>query len=316
MSSGAIQERALGGWQLRVLAVVGVLFIAPLLFIGGPEWTASPLYKSAWNLGHIGLFAIFTFALQPWRRLRGWSMWLAMTTVVLLAGILIEVLQSGLNRQADWHDVLRNLIGTWLVLAWQPYLSRQPREYSQSRTLAALSALLLVVELGSTGLVAIRQFQVSHQLPMLYDFQQEDPAPFWSGRLTPSISHARNHSQSLRINLGTETYSGVSLNNLPADWRGYKKLVITLYNPGPEALKLTLRVNDVEHDLGENAYNDRYNTRLILEPQFSTFTLDLGDIKSAPAHRSMDMDNVRRLGLFATRLSEPETVYLLELRLE
>ena len=88
-----------------------------------------------------------------------------------------------------------------------------------------------------------------------------------------------------------------------------------LFNPGQEPLTLTLRINDLAHDRGDNAYGDRFNTRLVLDPGANTFAINLDDVRNAPASRHMDMANVRRLGLFAVRLPAPRTVYLSDLRL-
>ncbi len=79
---------------------------------------------------------------------------------------------------------------------------------------------------------------------------------------------------------------------------------------------MTLRINDLAHDLGENAYNDRFNTNLVLPPGEHSFRLDLDTVREAPSGRSMDMQNIRRLGLFVSRLPEPGTVYLRDIRLE
>ncbi|WP_258546163.1 succinyl-CoA synthetase subunit beta [Marinobacter pelagius] len=308
-------ESAFNGQRMRMLAFAGAVGVAPLLFIGGPDWASGPFYRSVWNLGHIGLFALLTYALKPWQWLTGWRLWLAATAAVLLLGILIEWLQSGTDRQADGHDILRNLLGVWLVLSWRPVVSRSTRADARSWVLPTVTALLLLCELGSTGAVAARQWQVHQQLPLLYDFRQKDPAPYWSGNAVPSDEHTSNHPQSLMIELGTETYSGISLNNLPADWRGYEQLTLMLFNPGQEPLTLTLRINDLAHDRGDNAYGDRFNTRLVLDPGANTFTINLDDVRNAPASRLMDMTNVRRLGLFAVRLPAPRTVFLSDLRL-
>jgi len=306
----------LEGQRIRTLALAGALALAPFLFLGGPDWASGPFFRSVWNLGHIGLFALLTYVFKPWQWLAGSRLWLATTGIVLLLGILVELVQSELDRQVDWRDILRNLEGVWLVLAWQPVLSPRTRAGSFSRFAAALTGLLLVLELGITAAVAARQWQVNHQLPLLYDFRQEDPSHFWSGDLTASARNTAGHPYSLEIDLGTGTYSGVSLNNLPADWRGYEQLSLTLFNPSGEPLSLTLRINDLAHDRGDNAFNDRYNTRLMLKPGFNTFTRRLDDIRNAPANRSMDMAQIRRLGLFAVRLPEMRSVYLSDLRLD
>ena len=304
------------GRQLPLLAGAASLLIAPFLFVGGPDWASGPLLKSVWNLGHILLFALLTLAVRPWQWLGGWRLWLVVTAVLLAVGTGIELIQGEYNRDLDGRDLLRNLIGGWLIIAWRPVFLPGTRASARQCLLAATATLLLCFELGGTGIVAARQWQVHHQLPQLYDFSHQNPEPFWSGNPAVSGSHSVNHPHSLKIALGTETYSGISLDNLPSDWQGFERLVITLFNPSTEPLALTLRINDVAHDRSEHAYNDRYNTRLILEPGFNTFTRNLADIENAPADRTMDMSQIRRMGLFAVRLPEPRTVYLSDLRLD
>ncbi len=316
MSTESLPWNAHKGQRLRLLALVGALVIAPLFFTGGPDWSSGPLHKSVWNLGHIVFFGLLTYAIHPWKRLSGGRLWLATTTVVLIAGLVIEFLQSGLGRQDDWHDVWRNLVGAWLILAFRPVLDPATKLHLRQRMLAAIAAVLVIFELGLTGIVATQQFRISQQLPMLYDFSHTDPTPFWRGNLTPSDHHGDINGQSLKISLSTRLYSGVTLDNLPVDWRDYEQLTVALFNPDETVLPLTLRVNDVEHERGANIYSDRYNTRLTLEPGFNSFTLNLSDIRNAPRNRTMNMDDIRRLGLFATSLPAPRTLYLLDLRLE
>lgn len=315
MIPGFIPGMLTTGRQLPLLAGSASLLIAPFLFVGGPDWASGPLLKSAWNLGHILLFALLTLAFRPWRWFSGWRLWLVVTAVLLAVGIGIELIQNDYNREMDRRDLLRNLIGSWLVIAWHPLLMPERRTSFSKGVMAATVTLLLCFELGATGMVAARQWQVHHQLPLLYDFSHQDTDGFWTGRLAVSADHSVNHTQSLKIELGTDTYSGVSLNNLPADWRGFERLTITLFNPSSDSLALTLRINDVAHDRSDHAYNDRYNTRLTLNPGFNTFTRKLADIENAPEGRTMDMSQVRRMGLFAVRLPAPRTVYLSELRL-
>ena len=105
---------------LRYLAFAGMILIAPLFFVGGPGWSDGPLFKSAWNLGHILFFALLTLAIQPWRIWTGWTLWGISTLAVLLLGTGIELLQHGTSRQMDWQDILRNQVGVWTILALRP----------------------------------------------------------------------------------------------------------------------------------------------------------------------------------------------------
>ncbi|MFE8071961.1 succinyl-CoA synthetase subunit beta [Marinobacteraceae bacterium S3BR75-40.1] len=293
----------LAGWLL-------LAFIAPLFFVGGPDWASGLLFKSAWNLGHILFFGLLTWMVRPWRWVAGWRLWLGVTLVVLAAGALIESFQHAFNLDVEWHDMLRNLIGSWLVLAWAPRRGVSARSRGVGRGLRSVTTLLLLYELALVGMVAFQQWQVAHQLPLVYDFSQEQPADFWHGSVTASTEHATTGTYSLRIALGTENYSGISLYNLPEDWTGYRYLDLRFFLPDKTALSITLRVNDRRHDRGTGAYSDRFNTRLELHPGSNHIRIPLKAVAEAPANRPMDMDDIRRLGLFTTSLEQPRTLYL------
>ncbi|MDX1457080.1 MAG: succinyl-CoA synthetase subunit beta [Marinobacter sp.] len=301
----------------RRLLGLALLLILPLFFFGGPDWSSGPLYKSAWNLGHVLFFGLLTLWINPRRWLSGWPLWLTATAAVALIGAGIEALQDGLDRQADWHDVFRNLIGCWLVLAWQPSPRRKSAlsQLNIQRTARFATAALVLLEVSSVGQIAYQQYQLYQQLPHLYDFSHDHPKRYWSGALSRDVTLAAVDHATLKIRLGTEQYSGVSLHNLPGDWRDYDRLLLNLYNPSVAPFTMTIRVNDVRHDRGDNAYNDRFNTRLFVRPGHNEFSISLEDIRTAPANRQMDMDEIRRIGLFTVYLPSPETVYLTEIRL-
>ncbi len=198
----------------RYLAFAGIILIAPFFFIGGPGWTDGPLYKSAWNLGHILFFALLTLAVQPWRIWTGWALWGFTTLAVLLIGVGIELLQYGVSRQMDWQDILRNLLGLWAVLAFQTTAPQSGQSRLTTWCLRIIVAALLISEAGNTARVALQQYRVSQLLPALYDFRQPDPSPFWKGPITPASGNSGNGpGDQLRISLSTNRYSGVSLHN-------------------------------------------------------------------------------------------------------
>ncbi|MEP1217331.1 MAG: succinyl-CoA synthetase subunit beta [Marinobacter sp.] len=299
----------------QYLALAGIALIAPFFFIGGPGWTDGPLYKSAWNLGHILFFALLTLAVQPWRFWTGWKLWGLPTLAVLLLGLAIELLQYGTSRQMDWQDLFRNMLGLWIILALSPGAADPGRSGLAAWSLRITVAALLVAEAGATAAVALQQYRVSQLLPALYDFSMSDPSPFWHGEIIPADATGSAQS-ALRLSLSTAPYSGASLHNFPGDWQGYGHLVLSLYNPQDQPLHMTLRINDTQHDQGDNAYSDRFNTRLTLDPGQNNVRLDLDQIRRAPTGRTMNMREVRRLMLFTTGLTEPQTVYLRDIRLE
>lgn len=297
----------------RRLVFIALAAMLPLFFVGAPDWSAGPLAKALWNLGHPLFFGLLVIAVAPRLTLSGPLLWLVTTAAVLLLGVTIELLQSLVDRTTDWRDLARNLIGAWLVLAW----SHPPGPAPVRIGLRGGVLLLLLVELASIAQVGVRQLQVAQQLPALFDFSHQQLTPYWSGQgLSVSEYMAPGERHSLALELDPRPFSGVSLDNLPRDWRGYQALRMELYNPSPEPLPLTIRIHDLHHDQGPQAYNDRFNRRLTLTSGRNNLVIPLTDIEQAPSGRTMDMAHIRRLGLFASALPRPRRVYLLDLRLQ
>ncbi len=78
--------------------------------------------------------------------------------------------------------------------------------------------------------------------PILADFESAGELGRWSGsaRFFRSNQQAIRGSYALRVDMGTEQYSGVSLNYFEGDWRGFNTLSIDVFNAesiGPVARK-------------------------------------------------------------------------------
>lgn len=304
------------GRRVRLAYIATTVVLLPLFFMGGPDWTSGPLFKAAWNLGHILFFALLMLAVQPQQWFSGWRLWLVVSAVVIVVGVAIEWLQGNVGRQSDWHDIFRNLIGTWLALAWMKRPSANTRKAIVRWLLRLTAVVLLVAELKAVADVAQLQYRISHQLPTLYDFSASEPSLYWRGNVHRTKDHASGEDFSLRVNLGTNFYAGAALDNLPGDWREYDALQVAIYNPEATTLEMTLRVNDVVHDRSKSSYSDRYNTRLPLDPGLNRFRIPLSEIRNAPQTRTMDMHEIRRLVIFTTQLKQARQIYLLQLALD
>ena len=301
-------------WGAKIIQVSLTFALFPLFFIGGPDWADGLFYEAVWNLGHILFFFLITLLLQPQRKLGGWRLVTVTTVVVLVSGGLIELVQSEIGREVDWHDMLRNLVGAWLALACLSW----PEKKSLAVWLARIGVVILLLwELWLVVAIGHQQWQITRQVPQLYDFATTNAQIFWDGNVQRSTRFADSAGDqfSLEVNIATEKYSGASLNNLASDWSNYQSLALTLFNPEQTPLTLVLRINDRTHERGGNAYEDRFNTRLVIAPGVNRFTVSLADVQQAPATRLMDMTDIRRLIIFASNQATATTVYLLELSL-
>lgn len=300
------------------VALVALLCLFPLFFIGGPGWSDGPLLRAAWNLGHPIFFALLTVTARPWRFFNGWTLWAVATVAVFILGLGVEFAQSLDNRDVDGRDVFRNLTGLWIVLALRPragFSARRPLR----NTLVRLAAVgLLAIDLFAVSRVAIQQFQINLWLPALYDFQQEHPERYWRGNVARSSGDNCGPlaGNALSIDLTTRRYSGASLDNLPSDWQGYDELAFALWNPQSYTISLTLRINDMAHELGNNTYHDRFNQTFQIEPGINRLQVGLESVATAPRSRRMELDDIRRLMFFTSNLDQPARLCLGELALK
>jgi hypothetical protein len=291
-----------------------LILAVPFFFFGGPSPTSTPLLPAVWNLGHILFFVLFTIWLrQDFALLRddpGLLKFIIYSLAVLIVGLAIEWAQYGFDRNPDWHDVWRDLLGAGL--AWS-FLSRR---CGVSKVLLGLLIVFLAAELFLVVGVAWTDRKIQNQLPVISELETEADVKHWTGAVSLSHVVAARGTASLKIQFSTTLYSGTGLKNLPRDWRGYQWLAFEIFNPGADQLRLTIRINDKIHDQQGYRYDDRFNKRLFVDPGWNHFEIPLDDIQSAPKERKMDLKNVIGLGLFTTELDQPRVLFFDYFRLK
>jgi hypothetical protein len=302
--------------------LVGLLSVVLLLlmFAGGPGYYADPITKHAWNLGHVFAFFLWTWYLAkrwPWlNRLRPLNRLLFLAGLVFGAGLLIEGLQYGTARSADWQDIGRNMLGCLAAICWTPLLHQnlKPIALRIGRVTCVLLGMTALLPLGCSladMILAQRYF------PVLADFETPLELERWSGdaRRERSTTVRLSGQHALKVMLDTTRYSGVSLNTFPRDWRAYRALEIGIFNPDQDLIFMTCRIHDRRHVQGSQHYQDRFNRRYAIQPGWNRIRIPLQDVQAAPEGRSMDLKMVMAIGLFATRLDYPRVVFLDHIRL-
>ena len=301
-----------------IITLTSIILAAPLLFFGGPTPTSSPIYPAVWNLGHIVFFALIAI----WLRLNLKSLqtnpnpvkFIAFSCLVLVLGLGIEWTQYGLDRNPDWHDIWRNLLGAWL--GWFSLGDRSRRD----QILFGLLGLFLMGEFFLVGQVTWNDWRIQNQLPLICALEKQADMKHWTGDVSLSWEVAIEGQASLKVQLSTDEYSGTGINRIPRDWRNYQWLVFELFIPdngaNRESLRLALIVYDRIHYEDGFRYDNRFNKRLVVGPGWNHFQISLDEIKNAPANRQMDMANIFHIGLFTSELEYPQTVFLDYFRLE
>jgi VanZ family protein len=301
-----------------LLAGLGLALLSLLLILGSDEALPSRAFRAFWNLGHVGYFALIAGLLLQWpglRRQAPWRQWLLVLLATLLIGGTIEILQIGTRRSADWMDLLRDFAGSLLVLAFHPGL--QGGRALLRKGLRLLVLALLLWEALPFGRALVNTVATRQQFPVLADFSTPFELDRWSGGADRRIVEAEGR-RLLELTLRPGAYSGVSLQDFPADWSGYGSLVIELEQPSPEPLRLTLRIHDRLHETGPHAYDysDRFNRSFVLEQGRQRLRIPLQQIRKAPSRRLMDLRALMDLSMFAMDLPRPRKLRILTIRLE
>ena len=296
------------------------IFLAVLLFVDGPGYRSPRSLNAAWDLGHVLAFFLWSYLLVTWNPVRETSparQTVIILTFCLVAGVATEGTQFLLGGDASHWDLLRDVVGGVTALSWFSPASKVLPERLRlaARTIAAtlllVASLPLVAALSEEGIARF-------QFPVLSDFETPFETCRWEGgaRFSLDRSVARHGKASMRVGLDTSLYSGVALVYFPRNWRGFRFLKMDVLNPSPEGVDITCRIHDQRHDEGDQRYEDRYNKVFHLRSGWNEIRVDLGEVAGAPAGRSLDLGTISAVGIFATRLPTPRTIFLDHMRLE
>ena len=241
---------------------------------------------------------------------------LLLLTTALLASILIEGLQSAIpGRYASIEDGMANITGA------MAFVSIKNRRLAWPTLLHITTAVLVAVLLwpffkaAADDLIAYRQF------PLLAGFETPFEATRFirgTGRFSVTDDYAYSGSRSLRATFGTQPYSGIALEHMPRNWRGYAQLIFAVYNPQPIPITLHLRIHDTPHaKSGRMIYADRFNRTFSLSPEeWNTIVIPLSQVKNAPQTRRMNMGKIASMGFFVAHEPSPVTLYIDDIRLK
>lgn len=117
----------------------------------------------------------------------------------------------------------------------------------------------------------------------------------WTGKF--SITKEESDFLITHISNPSRKNSGISLKEPYAKWKGYTmfKAEIWVKQKG----SLAIRINDMLHE-SNNDYFDRYNDVIELSKGWNVISIELSDIKNAPFNRTMNMEDIYRIGFFTT----------------
>ncbi len=308
------------GKDNRCSVLVPVIFVLlligfPFFFFGGPGYHAGRSFKAAWDLGHVVFFFLtssLVIALlgSVWQERKSWQLFICLFFLILVAGVGIELLQQSVGgRMVDGWDLYRNQLGCLAAfcLTGSLPISRKVNFYILVGVLGLLFVAIWPIYQGLVDEQTARR-----QFPLLADFETPFEQTRWKDvrQLQRQQEIVRHGHFGLRVQLSTATYSGTSLFYFPNDWRDYKRLHFSVYNPEDEFFFLHCRIHDTLHAQHGMRFDDRFYRRFELQPGWNDLSVSLQEVRTAPATRLMDMAQVEGFGVFVIRQQRARVVYL------
>jgi VanZ family protein len=297
--------------------LLAVLFV--LFFLGGPNHQSSRHFIAFWNLGHILFFALLSYQLfsrSQWLEGRFSDQALATLGICLFLGVLVELFQYDFHRTPDAADVLKDVIGG-LVGIFFLIGSRKALRAKVLATFQIITIALVALQVYPVLTALADEFIAREQFPVLSGFETPWEVARWHGNaaLTIDSSVHLDGNYSLRVQLGTERYSGIRLNYFPGNWQGAKGVRLSVYNPSNQVLPLTCWIQDQKHDMGRFRYTDRFSRRYDIPIGWTTIFIDVHDLFSGLNGRKIDTGRIEGLGLFAESLPQRRVMYVDDVRL-
>jgi hypothetical protein len=287
----------------------------PFFFWGGPGYYASRSFKSAWDLGHILFFLLLSLWLHGHLRKKksaGGSFFFPVFILVFFIGFLVELLQSvSSGRSPDLADMLRNQLGCLMAFAF--FIRPLPSGGRGTRNLFRGAVLvLLAIAAWPLSRSLIDEYYAARQFPVLSDFETPFERSRWVNvdQLREEREIVRHGRKSVRVQLSTAKYSGIALFHFPRDWRGYRTLHCSVYNPQAAGLILNSRIHDIHHKEYNMEFNDRFNRQFSLDHGWNDLAISLEKVMKAPKGRLMNMERIEGFGLFVIQQPQPQVLYL------
>ncbi|MCW8929429.1 MAG: hypothetical protein OQL19_04215 [Gammaproteobacteria bacterium] len=290
------------------------LCLFTLFFVGGPNYYSKPSFIHFWNIGHITFFTISNYMIIKFLRKNKYR---NITTIALILlftiglGVLIELIQSKLDRSVDWKDIYRNLLGAGLALTL--FLPFDKKHFTLIKIPLLISLIILILLDQLKFIDAVKnEIQAQMLFPVLADFEKQSELKQWSGNsLIQSPDYHITGLYSMRVSLlAGYQYSGFTFKHFPGNWEPYKYLTLSLYNPNQDTFNLNIKITDYEHDNNRYSSDNRFNTQIKLKKGWNHISISLADVMISPKDRKMDMLNISQIGFFTKNLRHNKIIYL------
>jgi VanZ family protein len=295
---------------------VFITFLFLLFFIGGPSYYSPLEIKLFWNNGHIIFYFITSLIVVKQisiKHSRKKSVLFVFIYTLILGGA-VEIIQAEFNRELDYSDMYRNFLGSSLAVIF--WLIKVDKKRLMTIFSSLIILVLVILEQRLLFSILSLKYQQYNNLPILADFSIPHEEALWSeGEV--STDNIGGYQQLFKINIHPKgKYSGFTFKEVYPDWRGFDEIEFRMISQSKETEKLCLKITDLEHDNGNQAYSNRYNFCPQLSYGENVIAIKLHDIINAPHDRKMNISEISQIGFFMIDLKAVKTLYINEIKLK
>ena len=308
-----------------VALAVGLLVLVMALLVA-LEGLPVPDYTRLWqefrNAGHLPLFGVFallvlwlTGTLTRGHLARSRSYVIAAVTMTVVA-IVSELLQYAGPRDADPWDLLRDIAGVVVFLGIAAVrdrelsVFRQGRGRKKRRLFIGVLIMVCVIALAPVaywgGLFAAR----NARFPVILDAESVLEMPLLKRQGTQieqvplPVDFVDGHgTRALAVTFSSSHRSGLRIDDLYPDWRGFEALSLAVYSGLDRPVKLGVRVQDRDYNF--HMY-DRYRGEAVIAPGSNRIVIPLSEMSPLVSGRPMAFDRMATIVLFIRHQQDGE----------
>jgi len=289
---------------------IALIVIFSLFFLPIP--TSNLWWREAINGSHTVFFIILSFIIYYQVKIR---IHISNVTIVyfyvlaigMFLGIVIELLQVFVQREASLNDLYRNLFGiiTGLCLITILNLKNIHRQKTKIVFFSLVGTVFLILGISPLIQLSWHYIERNKAFPVIVDFDASWSSSFIRFNNT-EILKASNFSQKKNNNLhliqfNEGTYPGISVIESVSDWSTYRKLRLIVFSKYEHDTSLVLRIHDKTHN---NSFSDRFNKKLEIKPGLNNVEISLEKIRYGPVNRELDLTNIAGIILFSRNLEQ------------
>ena len=302
-----------------VLVIVGLL--AVLHWYRPPQsglWIRN--FLESMHVALFGTVAMAWFGILSFASVK--QLWLRVFLAILLTSLLgagSELMQINTQRDASVEDFELDLIGaTAGLLVLLGYSKRWIASRYTRRGMFLGGVGLAVFGMWPLVVMSAAYLERNHQRPIILSFDNQFGKHFrLMQNATLTIERNKQGGAGIgRIRLKDSPWPGIILHDIWPDWSSFSKLVVDFELPGTKPLPLNIRIHDLEHRKGDQAYSDRFNRSFVLQPGSNRLTIPLLDVRNAPRNRQIDLANIDGIVIFGSDKDAGMEFDLEQIRLE